>query len=276
MESSILSAACSLRSIVPKEIVSPFCNTNSTATATARATFSVIKSTLLAFERDILMKPESGVTERYLSLLRESAGSGAVLLNHQADNNLASLILKSARQNRQFPILSTKLLSSSGENRSLQLLKYLAATELEFDVFSENLENLPFVTISLGAKTMVIDFEVKPTGQISRIKFSYSFGDHAGGSAPIDRLLLQDLESFHLLGTGIEPCTVEEESESERLMEVGLKRVYNLLRELKRLDSGTEKQSRDLFEASKVLQEQMNTFLLSQGFVFYSSLEIEY
>lgn len=227
-----------------------------------------IRSSLSEFEAKTLDQP-SVETAKYLSLLRESSGSQAVVLGHLADLVAAQNILLEASATT-FPILSHALLSLSTpdgrtitpDQRTIAILSAIASS-LSLDSFQESAtqtiagENVQIHTLSFGGKTMVIDFEVHGvTGQVVKTKFSYAL-ETQHFDEEVDRFLKRDLNKVHLLGAGGDEITREVESM--------LQRVKETLRELSRVDRETERTKVDCFQASKDMRIALSDLSSLQG-----------
>ena len=226
-----------------------------------------IRTSLSEFEAKRLDDP-SVETAKYLSLLRESSGSQAVVLGHLADLLAAQEILLES-STTTFPILSLALLSiPAPDERTIAILSAIATSlsALSLDVFKESAtqtiagEIIPVHTLSLGGKTMVIDFEVHGvTGRVIKTKFSYAL-ETQHFDEEVDRYLRRDLEKVHLLGTGGDEIRGE--------VEVMLRRVKETLIELSRVDRETERTRIDCFQASKDMRIALSDLSTLEGYVY--------
>ena len=269
---SVLSLALGIRteltSFPTTESFHPFSANNaprslSLVKNSVRGALRQIRTSLSEFEAERLNRPSSE-TAKYLSLLRESSGSQAVVLGHLADLLAAQKILLEASATN-FPILSNALLAiPSPDQRTIAILSSIA-TSLSLQCFEESStqtiagEIIPIHTLSLGGKAMVIDFEVHGvTGQVIKTKFSYAL-ESQHFDEEVDRFLKRDLEKVHLLDTG--------GHETRKEVEVMLRKVKETLRELSRVDRETERTKVDCFHASQEMRIALLDLSTLQGYV---------
>ncbi|KAM0749941.1 hypothetical protein T439DRAFT_381486 [Meredithblackwellia eburnea MCA 4105] len=260
-------------------------------------TFTSLRSACAAFSSQLLDPVTTGTTtttttttnarpvatEKLLSLLKETAGSQAVLIAHGQDAKRAAEALKSRRPN--LPVLSYETLAGfegggagggagggsggggggGAPQRTLYIIERIASA-LGLASFRETGSHaieeegtgvkkmLDVVTLSLGAKVMVIDVEVdSEVGKVIKTKFSYVL-DSQHEDDEVARELTGSLR-------GIEKVL---ELDEEAEVELRLQRFRAILKELKRLDEMTEESTVDCFSVAAKMARAIASVLVPE------------
>lgn len=186
------------------------------------SSFAQIHHTLSQFEHH---------NPKLLALLREAAGSQAVLLNQRTDHTLAQLLLD---PRPAYPLL--------GKGTPLKHLTHLAESQ-RFELLTQPTEH--GTTLSLGGSCLVVDIDLDPSSAVTRCSFSYSYQDAQYKDPKLDAFLLAHLAELHLVTPG--SGTPMERDALEQRVELGLQEVQRTLRELKTLDDQMSTSGGDLF-----------------------------
>ncbi|BGP26248.1 hypothetical protein JCM10295v2_005193 [Rhodotorula toruloides] len=192
--------------------------------------------------------------DRYLTLLRDATGTESSLLTARKDDAVrAKRVLK--RRRREYEELwevTTPRSSVAGGPTVLSVLEELAK-DLELVTFRDD-EGIDGgrkdgpVTLSVGGKVMVVDFEVVGEMDVARVKVAYVADGQDLHCAVAE-------EKLHaLLRRSGEPK--EDESVRQRCWQG----VRSLLEQLKELDEATERLGQDCFMAlNRTLPEDLNS-----------------
>ncbi|GAA5968882.1 hypothetical protein JCM21900_000201 [Sporobolomyces salmonicolor] len=200
--------------------------------------------------------PTAALTDKYLTLLREAALARSALLASRSDDRLTSSRLVALRADYEhlYPVLHPA--EAATPELVLPILERLAR-EVGLVCFRDDegaVAQQEHVTLSLGGKVMVVDFEVgrvqsgggegradaREKEQVSKVKVAYVFD----GADSLDERAAAKLQA---LFDGLR-------QENEQGREKRWKGVRQLLRELHVLDERTESEGRDCF----VLVEQLH------------------
>jgi hypothetical protein len=205
-----------------------------------------------------------GPTEKYLSLLKETASSEGVLLSSLGtDAQLAQqLLARRSAHAHLYPMSSLELLSPGAGPKGERTLAMLesVATGLGLVTFRETGTQLiggraegtrEVHTLSLGGKVMVVDVEVDAEeGRVLKVKVSYVL-EAQHDALEVARRLEGMLKGMEMTGNGGD----EEE------IEKGLKGFRETLRELARLDEITEETTVDCFAAQEAMASCLQSVL---------------
>ncbi|GAA5901554.1 hypothetical protein JCM5296_006810 [Sporobolomyces johnsonii] len=204
--------------------------------------------------------PAPALTDKYLSLLRESALAQSALLASNSDDRLTSsrLVARRASYEHLYPVLHPA--EAATPELVLPILERLA-NEVGLVCFRDDNgagAQQEHVTLSLGGKVMVVDLEVvrnvhsggdergqeaREREQVSKVKVAYVFE----GADLLDERAAAKLQA---LFDGL-----QQDEEGGR--ETRWKGVRQLLRELHVLDERTESEGRDCFMLVEQLQNEV-------------------
>ncbi|GAA5931029.1 hypothetical protein JCM1841_005462 [Sporobolomyces salmonicolor] len=203
--------------------------------------------------------PTPALTDKYLTLLREAALARSALLASRSDDRLTSSRLVALRADYEhlYPVLHPA--EAATPELVLPILERLAR-EVGLVCFRDDegaVAQQEHVTLSLGGKVMVVDFEVgrvqsgggqgrvdaREKEQVSKVKVAYVFD----GADSLDERAAAKLQA---LFDGLQ-------QENEQGREKRWKGVRQLLRELHVLDERTESEGRDCFMLVEQLHDEV-------------------
>lgn len=208
-----------------------------------RSTLATIKATLAAFSPVLNSNPPT----KLLALLRETSGSEAVLLSHQADIfNLRHSLSSRA----PYPLIPP--LATPSSQQTLAILNQIGHAAV-LALFTDHSPSSDIHTISLGGTIMVVDIDVMPSGAVARARFSY-----VSAAQTDDEEIAREIESC------LQGMDAIDSPVLQGAIEDGLRRFFGLLQELKRLDELTERSTRDCFALVKHLAKELVTALAAE------------
>ncbi|GAA5991597.1 hypothetical protein JCM11641_004017 [Rhodosporidiobolus odoratus] len=208
--------------------------------------------------------------DKYLALLKESAGHEATLVASSTSSSASTGSLLAHRRTSTysalFPALSPSALAQPEPVGILSNLEKLA-TQTGLVAFRDDQgqEETNKVTLSLGGKVMVVDFEVvRSTRQggeagfkeekVDKVKVAYVAEGEDRVCTFAGDMLFSLLSPPSAVGEeGIGKQEVQEDQRREA-KEQRWKSIRNLLDELKHLDAATERTGRDCFRSLDVLR----------------------
>lgn len=201
--------------------------------------------------------PVRAGTEKYLSLLKESAGSQSILLERREDARRGKeLLARREGYAGRLPVLEQRLLEGGGTERTLRILESVAescglACFQEKGMLVKGGKEVEVHTLSIGGKVMVMDFEVDAQGVVDKIKFVYVLeNEHVDDG--IAARLLEKLVGLEAVGAG-----EQEEARAEKK----LRELREIMRELRRLDEMTEETTVDCFAITSKMVESIAAVL---------------
>ncbi|BGP09855.1 hypothetical protein OF846_003984 [Rhodotorula toruloides] len=234
--------------------------------AALASTVSTLRSGVSQFSSLALPKADSVAGEetkdvkarrdRYLTLLRDAAGTESSLLAaRKGDAERARRVLKRRRRDYEdvWEVTTPRMSGSDGPT-VLSVLEGLAK-ELELVTFRDDdgidggRKDGP-VTLSVGGKVMVVDFEVVGEMDVAKVKVAYVVdGQDLQCSVAAEKL------------QGLLRCS-QEEKEDEAVRQRCWRGVKTLLEQLKELDEATERLGQDCFTAlNRTLPDDLKSAL---------------
>jgi hypothetical protein len=235
-------------------------NTTLTSLHAACAAFSN-ETLALVPDSSIARGPARAASEKYLSLLKESAASQSVLLEAEEDKNRrAELLRRRGEYEVNLPLLERDLLRDlPGAERSLGVLERIAKG-LGLDCFKDEPRRevresgeVEVHTLSVGGKAMVVDFEVDGTsGGFERVKFTYHVLEDQHEDEEVARRLQSNLGGM-------------DGSAEEAGLESALVMFRESLRELKVLDEMTAASNVDCFAVANKMGPCLREILEAEG-----------
>lgn len=191
--------------------------------------------------------------DRYLTLLRDAAGTEAYLLATRKDDAVRARRVSKRRRREYEGLWDVRTPSGAEEPSALAVLEGLAK-DLELVTFRDDdgidggRKDGP-ITLSVGGKVMVVDFEVVAGKDVAKVKVAYV----------VDAQDLQCAVAADKLHALLRHA--REKEEDETVQQRCWRSVKSVLEQLKELDEATERLGQDCFTAlNRTLSEDLRSF----------------